>query len=214
MDLSLLYQLKDKQSRLVDWVFYGMCILLVATIFCYGIFAFKVYLENKKVDQMNVKLNSYGTSAQKSAEAEVLNDKKKIDDFTAMISHHRISTNVFSFIEENTLPNVWFSNFRLSEVSNVINLSGEADTASTLSRQVQIFEQHQDYISNISVLDFQTQDKGNIKFSLNLAINPNLFSYATSSVFPVNPPQTSSVPTVNNPTTVNSSSPGSTSATK
>ena len=116
------------KSAWTDALFYSSVAILVATVFFYGIFLAKSYLENQKIVQLDKKIAVYGTSDQRKYEEEVFDYKKKIDDFAAIFSNHKISSNMLSFIERNTLPTVWFSSFDMSEAINEIRLLGEADS--------------------------------------------------------------------------------------
>src|SRR3989344_388213 len=140
MNFSLFYQLKNNKSQIVNIVFYVAIILLIVAVFCYGIFIVKIYLQSQQIAKLDAKIAVFGTSQQKAAEQQVFDYKSKIGDYTALINSHRISLNAFNFIEGKTLPNVWFTNFDMSEVKNTINVLGQAQDMETLSNQVNIFE--------------------------------------------------------------------------
>src|SRR5258706_8096404 len=106
MDFSLFYQFKNNRSQWVNYAFYIASILLIATVFFYGIFTFKVYFQNQKIDELNRSMLIYGTNEQKASEKKALDYKRKIDDFTTLINNHKVSLNVFNFLEEKTLSNV------------------------------------------------------------------------------------------------------------
>ncbi len=187
MDFTSLYKAKDTQARWVDIVFYAASLMLVIAIFCYCIFAIKIYFQNQSLAAMDEKIALYGTQEQKATEQAVMDYKKKIDDFAIILDKHTITSNVFAFIEKNTLPNIWFSNFDMSSTINEIRLSGEADTAETLSRQVKLFEDSKEYVRNISVLNTQIGASGKIVFTLDLFVNAKIFEYVAT-------PQTALVP--------------------
>src|SRR3989344_5515805 len=86
---------------------------------------------------------------------------------------------IFTFIEENTLPTVWFSNFSMSESSNDLRLSGESNNMETLSHQISILENNKDYVSNINILNSQVGTGGTIRFVLNASLNPEIFKSKT-----------------------------------
>ncbi len=157
-------------------VFYAVIAIFLVTLTCYAIFAFKAYVYNKKISELNDKIASYSTPDEKSAEQKVSDYKKKIDDFATIIGNHKISSNIFSFIETTTLPNVWFSSFTLSESDNEIRMVGEAENMEALSKQFNVFESSKDYVQNISVLNSQSSQSGRISFILNVSLNPKIFS--------------------------------------
>src|SRR3989344_4039191 len=188
MDFSLFYQLRNSKSRWIDYVFYFTCFLLVAAVFCYSIFTFKVYFQKQKVNELDKKILIYSTEQHRESEKKIIDYKKKIDDFTMIINNHRISLNVFSFIEQNTLPNVWFSSFNVSEIRNEINLAGESENMEALSSQVKIFEGSKDYVKSIGVLNFQVVDQGKIRFTVKLSLDPKIFAYSEFFIGLSSPP--------------------------
>ncbi len=192
MDFNLFYKFKDNKSEWVTVVFYLAIALLLATVFCYGLFTVKIYLQNQKLNQLNEKIAVYGSSQEKAAEAQVFEYKKNIDNFSMLVSSHKFSLNIFTFIEANTLPNVWFSSFDDSESQYQINLSGEADNLETLSNQIQIFEDDTKYVKNISVLNSQLDNAGRVQFVLNMTLDPTIFSYNATSLVSATPNATAS----------------------
>ncbi len=165
------------RSFWINVVFYFFLALLLVSILLYAFFVLRVYLQKKKISEIDDKIATYGTKEQKANEKQVLDYKKKIDDFAIIINNHRISSNIFGFVEDKTLPSVWFSNFDMSESSNEIRLTGEAESMETLSRQVKTFEESKDYVKSISVLSSQTESDKKIRFILNLILDPKIFNY-------------------------------------
>jgi len=180
MSLNLSHLLKNKEPLWINVIFYLLCSLLIVILFIYSILILKVYLQNQKTDEMNKRMSAYEINRQKIDEKKVLYYRKKINDFDLVVNNHKISSNIFIFIEKNTLPNIWFSGFDMSQSANNIKLSGQSENMETLSRQVQIFERSKDYIKNITVLNSQVDIMGKIGFTLDLRLNPEIFTYKPS----------------------------------
>lgn len=177
MDFNLLFQLKNNRAQWIGAISYVVYAVLIITIFCYGVFTLKAYLQSQRISQLDSKIAIYGTQQQKASETKFFDYKNKIEAFTKILDSHKISSNIFGFMEESTLPNVWFSSFNVLEAKNQVNLSGESQDMETLSRQVKIFEESKDYVKNITVLSSQMGEKGNIKFTLNFVLEPKFFNY-------------------------------------
>lgn len=167
----------DNKALKIDYLFYFASILLAASVFSYLILNFKVHLQNQRLEEIEKKSLSLGTGERQIYNKKVLDYKKKIDDFAVLFGSHKITLNVFSFIEEKTLSNVWFSNFNMQKDTNVIKLSGESENIEVLSRQVRVFEESHDHVKNIEVLSSQTNSTGKIEFVLNILLNHQIFSY-------------------------------------
>jgi len=184
MDFSLFQRLKDRFVW-TDVIFYSFLAVLITIIASYLIFEYKSHLLRTKIKEVDAKIALYGTEEQKEYEKEVFDYKKQIDNFAAIMGNHKIASNVFVFIEQNTLPNVWFSAFNMSQVTGEIRLSGEAESMEALSRQGQLFEKNKEYVKGITVLNSQAQTTGRVKFILNISLDPKIFNYAVSEAPPV-----------------------------
>lgn len=177
MDFKIFNLLKNKESLWVSAIFYCVSALLIIIIFTYFLFVYKVYIQNKEMSEIDIKIANYSVGQDKTYEKKVLDYQKKINDYIVIINSHKISSSVFSFIEEKTLLNVWFSDFDMSQSINEIRLSGQTDSLETFSRQIQVFEKSKDYVEKIDVLDSQVESSGKIKFTLSLSLNPQIFTY-------------------------------------
>ncbi len=182
MDFTSLYKIKDKETRWVDIAFYVAALALIIAIVCYCIFAIKLYFLNRSIGQIDEKIAVYGSVQQKATEAEVFKYKKKIDDFATILANHKISSNVFNFIESHTLPNIWFSSFDMSSEINSLRLAGEAENMEALSKQFKLLEDSTEYVRNISVVNTQLGASGRISFVLDLFVTSRMFEYQAAPV--------------------------------
>lgn len=183
MQNNVVYQQQDR-SWMINVVFYLMLAGFVLVIFLYGIFYFKVSIVTRATAVIEEKISAYGTEEQKQHEQQVFDYKKKIDDFVVLLGAHKMSSNIFNFLEAKTLPNIVFSDFTMSETRNEIRLLGEADTMATLSQQFTILESATDYIKNISVLNSQIAPSGRIAFVFNISLDPGIFAYGAINANP------------------------------
>lgn len=186
MDFSTLYQSNSNTFKWANLLFYVAFGFLVLTIFCYGIFTIKVFLEEETIRQLNEKILMHTTPQDALMESKILDYKKKIDDFTVLVNDHRISSHMFNFIEQKTLPKVWFSNVSVSQAKSEINLAGEAANMETLDNQVHVFEESRDYVNTITVLNSEVTSQGRIKFIVSLSLNPKIFAYGADMMVPSN----------------------------
>lgn len=175
MNFNFVGQIKDHRLGLVKGIFYFLWALLAAIVICYVIFTYNVSVVNRKMDQLEQKMLVYASAEQKASEDQVLSYKKRVDDFTVLINNHRISSNVFSFIEQKTLPNVWYVSFNVSETKKEINLLGEAQNMEALSNQLKIFEGSKEYVSHIGVISSRLTPQGKVRFTLSLSLKPEIF---------------------------------------
>ncbi len=177
MDFTILNKIKNKESIWIDFVFYVVFAVLIAVIFSFAALSTKMYFQNKKIGEINEKIAVYNTDENIGAEKEVLYYKKKIEDVSFIFDNRKIFLNVFSFVEANTLPDVWFLNFDMSQFKNQLRLSGESEDMATFSHQVQVFEQSGKYVQRVAILSSEIQTSGRIKFVLDITLEPSIFDY-------------------------------------
>ncbi len=186
MDFSIIYQLRTKKFWWLDVIFYFVISLLIATVFCYLIFAVKISMQNSQIQDLKEAIKTVGTGQQLAYEKEVVVYQKKINDFVAVFQNHGFSSNVFVFMEKHTRPNVWFQNFSMDQKGGKVNLVGESDDMDAFSRQVSVFERNE-YIDNINLLNSSLGESDRVGFNLNLTLNPKIFGYISDTLTELTP---------------------------
>ena len=178
MDFSVIFQLRTKKFWWMDVIFYFVMSLLVATILCYLIFLVKNSFQRSDIEKEAASLQTVGTMQQKQHEQDVINYQKKIKDFSDLFKNHGFASQVFSFMQQETRPNVWFATFGLHEKEATVDLSGESDDNEAFSRQVAVFEKNE-YVKSINVLNSSLDKSSKLKFNLSLSLDPKIFNYDT-----------------------------------
>jgi len=191
MDFGTIFQLKTKKFWWMDVIFYFVISLLISTIFCYLIFLVKNNIQREDIKKEIAALETVGTQQQKDYEKDALNYQKKIIDFTDLLKNHEFASNVFAFMQAQTMPNIWFKQFSLDRKNTSLQLSGEADNLDAFSRQVASLEKNR-YIKNITSLNSSLGSSSRIGFNMNVVLDQNIFGYVVD-VAPLS--KTTEVPT-------------------
>ncbi len=180
MDFSAIFRLRTKKIWWVDVIFYFALSLLIATVFLYLIFIIKNSIQRKEIKDQEAKLETVGTEEQKGYEKDVISYQKKISDFAKLFKNHEFASNVFVFMEKQTLPNIWFKQFNMNEKGSQLQLSGEADNMEAFSRQIAAFEKNE-YIKSTDLLNSSLGESARVQFNLNLSLDPKIFSYVSDN---------------------------------
>ena len=193
MDFSAIFQIRSKRFWWMDVIFYFVISLLISSIFCYLIFLDKDNMLRDQIKQQDLELHKVGTESQKAQEKEVIGYQKKINDFTNLLKNHEFASNVFAFMQSQTMSNVWFKQFSLDEKNSAVQLSGESDDVDSFSRQVATFEKNQ-YVKSIGTLNSSLGGSAKIEFNINLVLDQKIFSYlsSTTSILSTTTPSTQS----------------------
>lgn len=180
MDLSVIFQLRTKKFWWMDVIFYFVISLLVATLLCYLIFLVKNGLQRSDIKKESAALQTVGTTEQKRQEQSVIGYQKKINDFSSLLKSHEFASNVFAFMQTQTLPNIWFKQFNLDAKNNSVQLSGESDNLDAFSRQIAAFEGNK-YVKSIGTLSSTLGQSAKVDFNMALGLDQNIFSYIASA---------------------------------
>jgi len=116
------------------------------------------------------------TPEMSSLEKEILNDQKKIKDFSPLVEKHLIPSKIFEFFERNTHPQVFFSEINLNSLNSTAKLSGECDSFVTLGQQLAIFEKEL-LVEKLDLTQVSITKEGKIEFFLDFSFNPKIFKY-------------------------------------
>ena len=94
---GILNKLRDNKLWWVDVVFYFIISSLIATIFCYLIFAAKIYSQKTSIKNYEASLATVGTDEQKDMEKQVFDYQKKINDYSPLIKDHKVFFNILTY---------------------------------------------------------------------------------------------------------------------
>lgn len=180
MPINLFNKFKEKEVS-VRYIFLLSLAYFIIVIFSYLIILLKMYIQENEIATLQKDASSYTTDQQKTYEDKFSQYKKKISDFSTLVNDHKVSSNVFSFLEEKTFPNVWFYDFSLLEDTSELSLSGEAKDADTFSKQIAVFEKSS-YVKSVNVLDSRPSDNGGILFTLKISLDPKIFDYTVDQM--------------------------------
>lgn len=174
MDMSLITKFTKEKTFLADIILYITVSLLISSILCYVIFLVKISSQKYALKNLEESMLAIGTDEQKEKEVKIFQYQKKINDYAKFLQNHKSALNVFTFLEQQTMPEVWFSRINLSEKENSVILTGEANNMDVLSRQILNFEKDK-FVKRIVIMNSSVSDSGKIKFNLTLSLNENLF---------------------------------------
>jgi len=111
-------------------------------------------------------------------EAAIMVSQRRIDDFSSLFQEHRDLSNVFKFIDENTIPSVWFYGFELDKSNkNRVIISGKTSSFFVIEQQISVFKKHE-LVKRAELSDINIDEKGGfIDYSITVTFNPQIFAY-------------------------------------
>lgn len=153
--------------------YFSLFLLVVAVIAYFGL----VYLEKRSsqdIKDLDKAIAAKWTQKDKSLETEVIDDKKKIQDFSFLLSRHRKAPKFFSSFEKMIHPKVWFSVFNLNLEKSSVTVSGSTDSFWSLGQQLLIFKR-QPLVKQIKLSGVSIATEGGVRFTFNILFSPQIF---------------------------------------
>jgi len=153
-----------------------VCFFLAAFLAsAYFYFDLNVNKMNEKIRQKQLQLGPIEKSI-KEKEQELIPIKGKIDSFEALISRHQTSLDIYGFLEKNSLPKVWFSDFKFSSEEKMVDISGQTDSFITLEQQVNVLKNNQeDFLESIKLRNVEVDEEGGINFEIEFIFKAQIF---------------------------------------
>ena len=182
----------DILSFLAKGIF-ALSILLAA-----GVVGYKWYL-GYSIGKMSAELDVARQEVASGVTGELIRLNDRIVSTETLIENHRVLSPIFAFLQTSTPKSVRFSEFNFVEDMNnepKVVLKGAAKSYASLALEASVIYKNQDF-KNPVFSDIRLDEKGNVTFSLEAGISPELISYtktvgrvatpATAPVVPVVP---------------------------
>ena len=165
---------KPTKEKIPLWqiiLFYLSISLIVVMIISYFVID---YFQKQAENNLQSLEKAIAERTNKDLEEEVVGYKRKIEDFSYLLSQHRKTSKFFSFFEKLIHPRVWFSGFSLSLKDFRVTVSGTAESFRILGQQLIIFQKNP-LIKKTELSGISIGPEGKIHFTFNLFLNPIVF---------------------------------------
>ena len=165
-----------KKLGIPTWsiIVFGVClILLIGLLASYFYFGAKIKKITQEIQKKEAEFVYLGEAIQTEQE-KLLSLNQEIEDFGSLISNHRNILDIFEFLEKNSLPNVWFSDFNFSAEEGEVSVSGKTDNLTILEQQAFVLKQ-QSVVKNLDITKVSINKEGGIDFTLTINFDPVIF---------------------------------------
>ncbi len=169
---------ESEKGKKRDFLLYVSLVLLAASILSYFILQnfVRSSAEDLKAIEREISQKKE-TSQMKSFEKTALTYQAKIEDFSNIFNSRRSVSKVFTFLESNCYPQVWFSSFNFNMENGTVNLSGNAGSFTALDRQLFILKRSS-FVKELNLSTISIGEGGKANFGLNISFNQNIFSFS------------------------------------
>jgi Tfp pilus assembly protein PilN len=162
-------------------LFFSGGILFLTVAIYFGLtLGYEPYLQSQFTNAQN-QVNTLGNSVSASDQSQLIDFYSQIANLQTLLQQHVLSSQFFSWLEQNTEANVYYRSLALTQ-GDQISLSGVASSEADVNQQVAIFENSPE-VSSVAVSNVAAPSllgSGWI-FSVTLIMNPSVFLVPSQS---------------------------------
>lgn len=165
---------KQQETELSSIILTTAVVILVVAVGSFGLFTF---LKAKTAGELSeaTELLMQGKSKEEATlESSIISVKRKIEDFAALAQTRSNPSSFFEFVEENTHPNVIFSQLGLNPKEKKAVMSGYTKTFKNLEEQI-VQLRGQSEIEEIELTTISLGEAGQVRFTLSLQFKSSFF---------------------------------------
>lgn len=137
---------------------------LAVGLLCGGLYFYRNFLSNS-LEQKKTTLSSMELEFEPSLVAEVQRVSSAISAAKEILNKRVFQSNIFSFLEEKTIPQISFNIFSYAEDKKSLVLLGEAASYADIARQSGVFESAEE-IKEVLFSSLTLKETGNVAFTL------------------------------------------------
>lgn len=162
------------RSRGIGWLNVGALILFaLSLLFSLGLFFYRGLVRNQ-INNLSAALQKVEGEFEPALIVELQQTALAIRSIKNLTQKHVALSRLFKFLEENTIPDVRFSNFSYN--GGKVGLTGTARSYLALAEQSLIFEKSR-LIKDVSFSNFVLSSGGFVGFNTIFSVEPDLILY-------------------------------------
>lgn len=168
-DFSQLENIKKNGGG--PFLYLAVGLLAIAVLTCLGLWGYQIFLNNQKAD-LDKKIEELNNQRDLKLEAKFALVKESIDNLTRLVERRTYPINLFNLLEQLTLAQVWFPNFRADFTKGEMDLDIETVNYNTMAKQISIFEQDS-RIKKVEANDFGLGETGGVTTKIRIDFLPS-----------------------------------------
>jgi len=106
-------------------------------------------------------------------EQKIIPIKQKIDNYRLLIPSHKSTSDIFTLLEEDCLPKVWFYNFGFMLEDRKVIVSGITDSFTTFEQQIFVLNQNL-LVSDLAISNVFINENKEIDFTIEIVFESSI----------------------------------------
>ena len=151
---------------------FSLVLFLLSVLIYFGLkFGYETYLQ-KQSASVDSQLSQLANAVSQQDQQQFMNFYSQLVNLKTVFGSHVFSANVFPFLEQNTLPQVYYTNAKFTASSDDLTLAGQAASLQVLAEQMAEFEQSSELrLATLTATNFNPG--GTVSFSIDLTFQPS-----------------------------------------
>ena len=165
---------KQQETELSSIALTAAIIIFVIAAGSFGVFAFLKARTEGKLEKATVLLLEGKSGDQAELESQILGTKTKLEDFAVLATRQNNPSTFFSFIEENTHPDIIFSQLALNPQDRKAVINGETRSFRNLEEQIKLLRE-QEESGEVELTSISLGEAGQVRFTLSVLFEHSFF---------------------------------------
>lgn len=154
----------------------GIVCVLIGIFLLAMFFYFIISIKNMEKDlQEKIEVLAPLRESIKQKEQEIIPIKQKIDNYKLLVPGHKSMSDIFTLLEENSLPKVWFYNFNFVLEERKAIISGITDSFTILEQQIFVLSQNS-LISELKLSNVSMSENKKIDFVIEIVFKSSILT--------------------------------------
>lgn len=154
---------------------FSLVLFLLSVLIYFGMkFGYETYL-NKQSANLDGQLEALSNSVSQKDQQQFIGFYSQLVNLKAILGQHVFAGNVFPFLEQNTLPQVSYTDAKFAVKDDMLTLMGQTASLQTLAEQMAEFEQSSQ-LQSATLLATNFNQNGSVGFTIELAFSPTYLS--------------------------------------
>ena len=136
-------------------------------------FGYETYL-NARAEQLDKNIEDLASRVSKEEQQNFINFYSQLVNLEKALDRHKFSSNVYSFLERNTLPLVYYYEGDFLVNGGTLGLRGRADSLEALVQQLSVFDKSSELEK--TVLDQMSFEGNDVNFGITLTFKSDFLN--------------------------------------
>lgn len=151
----------------------GALFFVVLIIFAGLSFGYTPYLERQSTD-LDLRIRQFAEQVSDEEQEELRSFYSQLANLKTILAEHSVSAPAFSFLEKNTLPQVYYTRARLDAVLGEMVLEGVAFGVDDVASQAALFERAPE-VSRVNMKSISRAGENAQRFNITIYFAPGFF---------------------------------------